>query len=84
MHVRNDHRQNFSLYAFCQLGLYCGVLFGMGVYTARRSRRNLRDSAVILCFGFTFRIEVPMKLARTVISAPRTLETLEDFVVSVL
>ena len=86
MHVRNDHRRKFSLYAFGHLGLCYGVLFDViCVFTVRRSHGILRDSTVILCLVFyVSNLDTHETREDSVIRTPRTLETHEDFVVSVL
>ena len=61
LHVRNDNRLKFSLYVFRHPGPYCGVLFGMGVFTAPRSHRNLSawfDIIINICSGITFWIVI--------------------------
>ena len=62
---------------FCHLGLYRGVLLWyLGVFTACRSHRYLRDPTAMLCFGFIFRMYVSTHETRedSFISASRTLE----------
>ena len=82
VHVRNDQWQQIAVYAFCHLGLYCGVLFGMGVH----GTSNPSQSARFDCnsFGFGFHLSTHETPEDSVISLPRTLETYEDSVVSVL
>ena len=86
VHDVHDHRRKFPLYVFCDLGLYCGVCFGtMGAYTARRNDRNLRDSTETLyVLVYTSNLSTHEIREVSVISAPRTLETDVDCIVSVI